>query len=41
MEMENEPGVLEDLSDKKVLNKDPSKEEIRLALKVQNSGKAP
>jgi hypothetical protein len=38
--MVSEPGVLEDLADEKVLTKDPSKEEIRLALKVQNSGKA-
>jgi hypothetical protein len=39
--MENEPGVLEDLADKKVLTIDPSKEEFRSALKVQHSGTAP
>jgi hypothetical protein len=30
-----------DLADEKILTKDPSKEDIRLALKVQSSGKAP
>jgi hypothetical protein len=41
VEMENEPGVLENLANERVLTKGSSKEEIILALNVQNGGTAP